>query len=247
MTKFVQIIVGIATILLTTNCYAQGESAIESSTIESATTILSVADITLSSAKLPAFINESTNFIDHYSELTLAPQLPTITSQIRTQIATNYPWLTVVSVDKDLTALLNNGFNNESDNVDTSQIDIDNQNHTPQADYYMVGRVSALNATSEENLIDNTNQYTEADYVDIAVRFRIIRHSDKKIIAEFTAAGQSGIVQFVNKPSKSLPDIAGLQDTAIADLVASTLTQINSLVVSEKLRPINTSSVKTTN
>lgn len=233
-----RIIVVIATFLLSANCYAAGESA----PTESATTILSVADITLSSAKLPAFINESTNIIDHGAELTIASQLPTISAQIRSQIANNYPWLNVVKVDNNLTPILNSGFNNESDNVDISQLDIDSQSSIPQAGYYMVGRVSALNATSEETLIDNTSQYTEADYVDIAVRFRIIRHSDKKIIAEFTTAGQAGTVQFINKPNKTLPNIGALQDTAIADLISSTLTQINALVVAEKLRPLNSNS-----
>lgn len=233
MNKRLHIIIFVIFNILTVSCYADVN--------------IGVADITAPSknVQLPKFINDYESSIgDNNTQQALEAQLSLISSQIRKQISLKFPNVKVLDLESDLVTTLNTNYNQEIPesqlnnetvlNLNNDKTILSNLNsQTPE--FFMVGRVIAINAGDEKIKIDGTNKYSDNYNLDAAVVFKILRTSDKKIIASFTSVGQAGAVQFISQNVAPKYDVSKLIKSASDDLVNSTISQFNMILLSGKI------------
>lgn len=234
MNKRLHIIFFVIFNILTLSCYADVVN-------------IGIADIATpsNSVQLPKFINDYESSIgDNNTQQALEAQLSVISSQIRKQISLKFSNVRVLDLESDLVTTLNTNYNQEVSesqlnngtvlNLTNDKTVLSNiSSQTP--DFFMVGRVAAINAGDEKIKIDGTNKYSDNYNLDAAVVFKILRASDKKIIASFTAVGQAGAVQFISQNVTPTYNVSKLIQSASDDLVNSTISQFNMILLSGKI------------
>lgn len=123
------------------------------------------------------------NLIDPVTQNVLKQEISTFSAQIRGKIIQSKHFQ-VIDVDNSINPSLFG--NNESANIKPVKIN---------ADYILVGTVSAIDANEETKPLTDTNMYSVIYSIDIAVDYKLVRIKDNHIVASFTAAGHGGDVK----------------------------------------------------
>jgi hypothetical protein len=98
-------------------------------------------------------------------------------------------------------------------------------------DYILLGQVSAITQDEDTMPVKETDRYTTAYNIDIAVDYKLIKTSDKSIMAAFTAYGHANDVKILTKNGqyqKQTHNIPLLIQTASKALGDDVLNQLSS-------------------
>lgn len=212
------------------------------STSAAAIPSIGVPNITVSpSIATPSFIStEAVSSSDIATKQMLQQQMSNFSAQIRGNILQSGQFR-VVDVDNNFAQsyapaesipVESTIINNESEHLHT--VKTIQKSNTPE--YMLIGSLSAINAGEEVNQIINTNKYSDIYSIDLAVDYKLVRTSDRTIVASFTAAGHSGDVKLVGFPDQRMQhNIPLLVQQVGADLANEVTTQLNAQIGNGKL------------
>lgn len=211
---------------------------------------IGVPNITVNSTTAtPSFIStDSSTQTDAATTKMLQQQITNFSAQIRGTILQSGQFR-VVDVDNNFvqmhlpvesapvsesTPLIESAPLPESPTITTSKSPDKTTSKTP--DYLLIGSLAAINAGEEVNQIINTNKYSDIYSIDLAVDYKLIRTSDRTIVASFTAAGHSGDVKLVNYPDQKMQhNIPLLVQQVGADLASEVSSQLQTQIGGGKL------------
>ncbi|HLX53919.1 MAG TPA: hypothetical protein VKR58_08255 [Aquella sp.] len=97
-------------------------------------------------------------------------------------------------------------------------------------DYILLGQVSAISQNEDSMPVKETDRYTTSYNIDIAVDYKLIKTSDKSIMAAFTAYGHANDVKILTnggaayqKQTHNIPMLIQTASKALGDDVLSQL------------------------
>jgi hypothetical protein len=116
-----------------------------------------------------------------------------------------------------------------------ANIQLVSESDLPPAKFTLSGKVNAMDAGESVSPINGTTKFSSIYNFDLAVEYTLIRNTDKKVIATFTAAGHSGIAHLITNPKdKFMPNESEMLNQVGNELAAEVVTTVNNLVQTGK-------------
>ncbi len=222
---------------------------------------IAIPNIVVPDRTIDSFVNDSTYIIpDNETIQKTKQQINQISLIINQHITSNIP-ITTTTIDKNTLDTIN--FNDDDSEVSIeSEPTIINQlsskvksinsiiyHETPESyipfsypDYVLMGDLVAITAGNQIQQIGNSFIYSNIYTLDIAVKYKLIKTSDKSIILSFISHGQSGEAMLQDNKAPKVPaDINELINQTYNQLANETISR-----VTEKLNTISESNVSTT-